>query len=73
MAKRKEKRAKNYLTKSLLLRRSRKAIQTASEDALEIAGYVVVVEKNQVVRRFKDGRVEVIVELEKNDQQLNFD
>lgn len=64
---------KRYLTKRLLLNKSRRAITEASEKAMEIVGYVVIVENNQVIKKYKDGKVELIEQLEPNDQEIKFD
>ncbi len=52
-----------YLTKRILLRTSKKAIQEAFYRAMNIAGYVVKVQNEWVVREYKDGTIKKILKL----------
>lgn len=52
-----------YITKRILLRTSQKAIKFASQKAMLIAGYIVKVQNEWVVREYKDGTIEKILKL----------
>ena len=66
---------KEYITKRLLKRRSKSAFKSASKEAMEANGYVVVVADGWVVKEFSDGRVERLEKLdtEQADQELILD
>lgn len=53
-----------YLTKRMVVRKATRAGQEASTKAMDAMGYVVTTEGSWVVRKFKDGRVEKITNLE---------
>lgn len=57
-----------YLTKRLLKRQASKAVVEAAENAMEVAGYVIRVEDEWVVKEYKDGTIE---RLEKLDPALD--
>ncbi len=59
-----------YLTKRDLVSKSQKAIRQASERAYEVAGYVVKKQGNQIVKAFKDGTIEVLVQLSDHSNDL---
>jgi uncharacterized protein GlcG (DUF336 family) len=61
---------KLYLTKRDLVSKSQKAIRHASERAYEVAGYVVKKQGNQIVKAFKDGTIEVLVQLSDHSNDL---
>jgi hypothetical protein len=65
----------SYLTKRDLVSKSQKAIREASERAYEVAGFVVKKQGNQIVKAFKDGTIEVLVQLtdHSNDFPLALD
>jgi hypothetical protein len=52
-----------YLTKRLLKRAAREAGKEASAKAMEVAGHLVVVRENSVVRIYPDGREEHLKDL----------
>ncbi len=64
-----------YLTKRVLVNKSEKAIQKASEKAMETVGYIVVARDGWVVKEYQDGTVERIEVLETADgnQELTLD
>jgi len=63
-----------YLTKRIVKRQAKKAIDEASENAMEVAGYVIRVEDDWVVKEYKDGSIEQIEKLEFNsDQEATLD
>jgi hypothetical protein len=49
-----------YLTKRVLKRAARTAGKEAAERAMETMGYVVIAEKGNIVKKWKDGNKEVI-------------
>ena len=55
-----------YLTKRHIKTASRKGFEVASKKAMETVGSVVVVEGRKVVRKYADGKVEVIDTLERS-------
>jgi hypothetical protein len=58
---------KEYITKRLLERGSKRAFKSASKEAMKANGYVVVVLDGWVVKEFSDGQIE---RLEKLDSAL---
>jgi len=58
---------KEYITKRLLKRGSKKAFKLASKEAMEANGYIIVVKDGWVVKEFSDGRIE---RQEKLDSEL---
>lgn len=52
-----------YITKRILWRTSHRAIKIASEKAMHIAGYIVKVQNEWVVREYKDGTIQNILKL----------
>ncbi|MBP6623593.1 MAG: hypothetical protein KA198_00385 [Chitinophagaceae bacterium] len=53
-----------YLTKRLTLSKARAAGKLASQKAMKVMGYVVVAENDAVVKKYEDGRTEIIVYLQ---------
>ncbi|MBT3383913.1 MAG: hypothetical protein HN778_21085 [Prolixibacteraceae bacterium] len=64
-----------YLTKRTLVRKSKKAIQEASEKAMETIGYIIVARDGWIVKEYQDGTIEQIEELEtaNGNQELILD
>ena len=64
-----------YLTKRTLVQKSERAIQEASEKAMETIGYIIVARDGWIVKEYQDGTIERIKELETVDgnQELNLD
>ena len=54
----------NYLTKRLTLSKARAAGKLASKDAMEVVGYIVVAQNNSIIRKYQDGRTEIIINLQ---------
>ena len=54
-----------YLTTRTLERALSKATRHLTEEEMELMGYVVTMEDNWVVKKYKDGKVERITEIEK--------
>lgn len=54
----------SYLTKDVLNRAADKGVKRAAEKAMDTAGSVVIAKGKWVVRRYKDGSVSKIKELE---------
>jgi hypothetical protein len=50
----------SYLTKRVTVSRAKAAGKVATEKAMRVMGYVVVAENNKIVKKYLDGRVEVI-------------
>jgi len=55
---------KKYVTKRLVARLSKSAFKSASSEAMEANGYVVVVKDGWVVKEFSDGRIEAMEKLD---------
>ena len=64
-----------YISKRLIQRSSKRAFKNAAKEAMEVNGYVVVVKDGWVVKEFKNGCIERMVELDKNsaNQELVLD
>lgn len=64
-----------YLTKQLLVRKSTKAFQEASEKAMNSVGYIIIARDGWIIKEFKDGKIEQLVELEGHNekQELTLD
>lgn len=54
----------SYLTKRLVVAKAKAAGRKAEENAMEVMGYIVVVENNEVVRKYADGTREVVAPIE---------
>lgn len=52
-----------YITKRILLQTSYRAVKLASKKAMHIAGYIVKVQNEWVVRENKDGTIQRILRL----------
>lgn len=52
-----------YITKRILWQSSLRAVMLASKKAMRIAGYVVKVQNEWVVREYKDGTIQKILKL----------
>ena len=50
----------SYLTKRITVSRAKAAGKAATEKAMRVMGYVVVAENNSIVKKYLDGRIEVI-------------
>lgn len=49
-----------YLTKRITVAKAQAAGRAAASDAMQVMGFVVVAENGKVVKKFPDGRREVI-------------
>ena len=54
-----------YLTTRALERALSKATRNLTDEAMALMGYVVTVEDNWVVKKYKDGKVERLEKIEK--------
>jgi len=54
----------HYLTKAITERAARKGFIKASETAMAEMGYIVIAEKGWVVKKFPDGSIEKISQIE---------
>ena len=54
-----------YLTTRAIERALSKATRHLTEEAMDLMGYVITVEDNWVVKKYKDGKVERIEEIER--------
>lgn len=52
-----------YITKRILVRTSQRAVKLASQRAMRIAGYVVKVKNEWVVREYNNGTTQNILKL----------
>ncbi len=53
-----------YLTKRTLVRKAHTAGRKAASNAMRVMGYVVVVRGNDIIKRYQDGKFEVIGHIE---------
>ena len=61
---------KEYVTKRLLKRGSKRAFKSASKEAMKANGYIVVIEDGWVVKEFSDGRIERLEKLDTEQADL---
>ena len=66
---------KKYISKRLVERKSKSAFKSAAKKAMTDIGYVIIVEDGWVVKKYSDGEIEKIEELntERISQELIFD
>ena len=64
---------REYLTTRLLTRLTTRAFREASMEAMKVMGYVVIERDGWIVKKFEDGHIEKMHELEKSDTPLIFD
>lgn len=50
----------SYLTKRLTVSRAKAAGKVATENAMRVMGYVVVAQNNSIIKKYSDGRVEIL-------------
>ncbi|MFK7785039.1 MAG: hypothetical protein AB8B56_07980 [Crocinitomicaceae bacterium] len=62
-----------YLTTRIVKSAAQKAFSTASKKAMEDHGYIVVAENGKVVKKFSNGDIEVIEEIEQSKVELTLD
>lgn len=64
-----------YISTRLVTRKSRRAFQEGAKKAMKANGYVIIAHEGWVVKKFEDGRIEKIEELDNQnqDQQLILD
>jgi hypothetical protein len=53
----------SYLTKRITVSRAKAAGKVATENAMKVMGYVVVAQDNSIVKKYLDGRVEIIASI----------
>ncbi len=61
---------KEYITKRLVERQSKKAFTTASNEAMEANGYVIIVKDGYVVKESSDGSIEILEELDNDISEM---
>ncbi len=57
-----------YLTKRFVVRRAQAAGKKAAANAMELMGFVVAVENNNVIKRYADGKVEILTTVDAEDK-----
>lgn len=50
----------SYLTKRLVVNNARRAGLAAAKNAMQVMGFIVVAQGNNVVKKYADGRTEII-------------
>lgn len=63
----------NYLTTRILVSKARAAGIKASANAMDLMGYIVTLEGNNVVKKFSDGKVEIISTINQENEGLVLD
>ena len=63
----------SYLTTRILVSKARAAGIKASADAMDLMGYIVTLEGNNVVKKFADGKIEIISTIDQETQGLLLD
>ncbi|PIE86858.1 MAG: hypothetical protein CSA03_03080 [Bacteroidetes bacterium] len=64
---------KQYLTTRIVRSAAQQAFSSASKQAMKDHGYIIVVEDGNVVKKFSNGNIEVIEEIEKTKVSLTLD
>jgi len=59
-----------YISTRMVSRKSKSAFQEGAKNAMNVNGYVVVAHEGWVVKKYSDGRIERMQELDNNDQNL---
>jgi hypothetical protein len=54
-----------YLTKRRLASAARTGIRKAAEDTMRVMGYTIIAEDGWVVKKYEDGRIEKMSQIEK--------
>lgn len=62
-----------YLTTRMVKSAAKQAFSAASKQAMKDHGYIVVSENGQVVKKYSNGDIEVIEEIEKSSIGLTLD
>lgn len=57
-----------YLTKKILVSRAKAAGKRAASSAMDVMGYVIVVEGENIIRKNADGSKVIVAPVEKEDQ-----
>ncbi len=52
--------ARTYLTKRMTVRAARSAGRHAAANAMEVMGFIVVSDGQNIIKKFSDGRIEII-------------
>lgn len=55
-----------YLTKRILVATAKSASKKAALETMKVMGYNVMVEKGKVIRKYSDGRIEIISTIKKS-------
>jgi hypothetical protein len=50
----------SYLTKRIMVSRARAAGRVATANAMRVMGYVVIAQDDSIIKKYLDGRVEII-------------
>jgi hypothetical protein len=56
-----------YLTKRVVVRATKKGMKKASEETMNTMGYNVIAQNGWVVKKHKDGSIELIEEIKTSD------
>jgi hypothetical protein len=62
----------NYLTKRILIQAANKGFSNAAKQTMKVLGYNVIVQGDWVVKKYQDGKIEKISELEKSKTKTKF-
>lgn len=62
-----------YLTTRIVRSAAKQAFSAASKQAMKDHGYIVVSENGQVVKKYSNGKVEVIEEIQQSKVGLTLD
>lgn len=63
----------SYLTTRILVSKARAAGIQASANAMDVMGYIVTLEGNNVIKKYADGKIEIISTIDQEKQALALD
>jgi hypothetical protein len=61
-----------YLTKRILVSAARRGFKEAAKEAMQVMGYVVIAHEGWVVKKYADGRIERISQIEQINSKNAF-
>lgn len=62
---------KVYLTKRLIIHKSKKAFSDGAKKAMKLNGYIIIAHNGWIVKKYKDGQMEKIKKLVAHPDKAN--
>lgn len=63
VADKKRRKVETYLTKRIVARAARKAINDAAEKAMTVMGFTIVAQGEWIIKKYADGKVEKVTKI----------